>query len=207
MNNQRKGTNRKGRGGASNNNNNNTRNRPIVRNQNNIGRSAINTIPTSLVVSQWFTHTMKPTIPKAQNVYNWRPALTIDKLPGLANLMAMYLSYELISVGARFKGSQTFSQGLYGLLAVTASRAVFLPTGTLKHDFLRKNGCNIVQLSRQASSPPCNNDPSMRKLEVTSATADLGETIWVWEGPQYLEDQPYMGELEVYVNIKFVGLK
>lgn len=164
--------------------------------------------PSETIVTGWHTFTEKPKIAKNQTVYSSTQMITATRLPGLAKYMAQYQTFEVISLGARFNSAVTHSPGLVGIYVLTDEHFVkySMPT-TINHQFLRKNDVNIVQLIRRASSPPSNNTPGNRVLRSTDVSTDFGTVIWAWEGPSNAEDQTHMGEIEIFVNMKFSGVK
>lgn len=198
MNNNNRRGRRRGRGGSNQNQNQqNQRNRQIRAN------------PDIVIRQGWYTVKSKPEIKKDQNLYSWTKDLLVTEIPGLHTDMETFQTYEIISVGARFKPALTHSPGLVGILAWTQEHVdKGVVPATINHQWLKKNGCNIVQLIRQASSPPSNNTPSNRGYRQTNVTTSrVGKVMFCWEGPQFSEDQTHVGEIEVFLNIRFSGLK
>lgn len=180
-------------------------------NQNNQSRrvGAIRANPDVVTRTGWYTIKSMPEIKKDQNLYEWKKDLLVPEIPGLHTDMETYQTYEIISIGARFKPALTHSPGLVGLLVWTQEHVdKGVVPATINHQWMKKNGCNIVQLIRQASSPPSNNTPSNRGYRQTNVTtARLGKVMFCWEGPKFAEDQSHIGEIEVFINVRFSGLK
>lgn len=160
------------------------------------------------VVQGWFTMSDKPKIAKAQNTYVWKRTVTIESLPGLAQHFAAHQNCEITSMGARFNPAYTHSPGLIGMLVSTWDKTLVddWPV-TPNHQFIKRNGGNIVRFSQRCSAPPSNNTVSQRTGRTCASAKELGELLWIWEGPQFTEDQSHVGEIEIYINIRFMGQK
>jgi hypothetical protein len=80
------------------------------------------------------------------------------------------------------------------------------------HRWFKDNGSTVVQLIRQANSPPSNNPLYLKEaVQATETSAAgtgtaLGYVFWCWEGPANSEDLASVGEIEVYVDALFEGL-
>nr|AVO00798.1 P4 [Colobanthus quitensis associated barnavirus 1] len=159
-------------------------------------------------INQWCAFTLKPKIAATQTIYPFTGDIDVHTVPELARFMSTYQSFQLISLGARFKPASVNDPGLVCTYVLTSeNHLTSIDPTTWNHQYLKKNGCKATQLIRVSSAPPSINLPVQRKVVRCSEKVKLGIVVWVWEGPQQSEEKQNVGEFEIYINCQFYGLK
>jgi hypothetical protein len=198
--------NRQGKG------NNRTPARTNGNNRQNIPRS-LN--PGTYQLQEWMPITdSKPMVKASQTVYSWSSTITPKAIPGLQTLMDRYQSVVVHSLGARYKPSLVNTAGLVTLLVATVEwQQLWTIPNPVNHKWMKANGCVAKQLIRDCASPPSNNMPAMKMphhakpSSTQDSGTDLGIVWWCFEGPKFDADQNLVGEVEIYINATFSGLK
>jgi len=162
----------------------------------------------------WVPLTLGPSLKADATSVSETFTLNTQTCPSLASYFSRHQYCQINSIGARFKPANMNQSGLHSTLVYTQYHLELMAIpATFGHLWMKQNGAKASQFSREGNSPPSNSGSLKRPIRCDSyVSADhpgavLGKILWAWEGPSEKDDDSEIGEIEVYFDITFYGIK
>jgi len=163
----------------------------------------------------WVPLARTPVIKKGDTSTSARFVLNANSCPAMASYLSRHQYCQINSIGARFKPASMNQPGLHATLVYTVYHTELMTIpATFGHQWMKQNGAKASQFSREGNAPPSNSGSLKRPLKcVNYASAEapgtiFGEVLWCREGnKEDEEDNDHPGEIELYFDVMFYGIK